>query len=317
MRHTGSAALIDEWLAEGRTVIIDGGMGTELEAQGAAMDYAAWSGLVNVHDPALVQRVHEDYVRAGADVVITNTFMSGSGPMARAGEPGLFDTANRNAVRSARSAAAAAQGRPVIIAGSVSVTVTGEPETGDAVGAQRHRRLRDGYQRQMEVLVDEGVDLIVLEMAQDAEHAEPALEAATAVPVPTWLGICVHNDWSRRTAGGHAQITDDHRAVLALAVDDTVAAVCVMHTDIGDVMPALKLVRDTWGGPVGVYPHHGAWVRPNWRFLELPAARFVELARRWREAGAGMIGGCCGTGPPHIAALRDDLAGAAPPPTTP
>lgn len=62
-------------------VVIDGGMGSELEAQGATMDHEAWSGLVNLVDPGLVRRVHEDYVRAGADVLITNTFMSGTGPL--------------------------------------------------------------------------------------------------------------------------------------------------------------------------------------------------------------------------------------------
>src|SRR5690349_20661546 len=91
----------------GRMLVIDGGMGTELEAHGAAMDHEAWSGMANLSDPALVQRVHEAYVNAGADVLITNTFMSGIGPLGRAGERDRFAQANRNAVRAARAAAGA------------------------------------------------------------------------------------------------------------------------------------------------------------------------------------------------------------------
>jgi methionine synthase I (cobalamin-dependent) len=231
---------------DGRLVVIDGGMGSELEAQGATMDHHAWSGLVNLTDPALVRRVHEDYVAAGADVLITNTFMSGTGPMERAGAGERFELANRTAVRVAREAAVTAE-RPIAIAGSVAVDRLGAPETasgGAAPDGDQYRRLRDGYARQIEVLAAEGVDLIALEMVDHPRYAEPAVEAA------------------------------------------------------------LGLVGESWDGPLGAYPHHGVWLRPSWQFLDLPAERLVELARRWRTGGVGMIGGCCGIGPRHIAALR-------------
>jgi homocysteine S-methyltransferase len=78
-----------------------------------------------------------------------------------------------------------------------------------------------------------------------------------------------------------------------------------MHTDVEDVDDVLALVHETWEGPVGVYPHHGVWVRPNWRFAPLPGERFAELASGWRDAGVDMIGGCCGIGPAQIAALAE------------
>jgi S-methylmethionine-dependent homocysteine/selenocysteine methylase len=279
-------------------------MGSELEAQGAAMDHWAWSGLVNLEDPGLVRRVHEDYVRAGADVLITNTFMSGIGPLERAGQPERFDEANRKAVRAAQDAVAAAADRSIVIAGSVSVTEVGAPETGDAAGPERHRRLADGYRRQVELLADAGVDLIALEMADDPRLTEPAVEAAIDVGLPIWLGLCVHAHPPDREAGMTAKVTDDHRQVVRLAEGPAFDAVCVMHTDVDDVAQALALVGESWDGPVGAYPHHGVWIRPNWRFLDLPTVRFAELAEGWRAAGVGMIGGCCGIGPAHIAALR-------------
>jgi homocysteine S-methyltransferase len=286
----------------GRLVVIDGGMGSELEAQGATMDHEAWSGLVNLHDPGLVRRVHEEYVRAGADVLITNTFMSGTGPMERAGFGERFGEANRNAVEAARDAAAGFD-RPILVAGSVSVTELGAPEVGGAGGAQEHRRLRDGYLRQVELLAGEQVDLIALEMVDHPRYAEPAVEAALDSGLPLWLGLCVHAD---EHDGRAAAITDQHRQVARLAEDpERFDAVCVMHTDITDVDEVVALVRESWRGPVGAYPHHGVWVRPNWRFAPLEPERFAELARGWRDTGVGMIGGCCGIGPAQIAALSE------------
>ena len=267
------------------------------------MDDDAWSGLVNLDDPGLVRRVHEDYLRAGADVLITNTFMSGIGPMERAGHGELFTQANRNAVVAARDAAAGAD-RPILIAGSVSATALGAPNTGEAIAAEGRRRLRDGYLRQVELLAAEGVDLIALEMVDHPRYAEPAVEAALSCGLPLWLGLSVHADELDRGEGRPAPaITDEHRQVVRLADPERFDAVCVMHTNIEDVDGVLALVGDSWDGPVGVYPHHGVWVRPSWHFEPLPGERFAELARGWRDAGAGMIGGCCGIGPAQIAAL--------------
>jgi S-methylmethionine-dependent homocysteine/selenocysteine methylase len=291
---------------DGRLVVIDGGMGSELEAQGATMDHEAWSGLVNLTDPALVRRVHEDYVAAGADVLITNTFMSGTGPMERAGAGEHFASANRNAVRAAREASLAAE-RPIVIAGSVSATELGAPEIasgGATAGGDEHRRLREGYARQIEVLAQEGVDLIALEMVDHPRYAEPAVEAALDSGLPLWLGLSMHADELAPGERPAPQITPELRQVARLARTDAFDAVCVMHTDVYDVEAVLGLVADGWDGPVGVYPHHGVWLRPNWQFRDLPAQSLVELAREWRDGGVGMIGGCCGIGPGHIAAVR-------------
>ncbi|HYZ82700.1 MAG TPA: homocysteine S-methyltransferase family protein [Solirubrobacteraceae bacterium] len=283
----------------GQLVVIDGGMGSELEAQGARMDHDAWSGLVNVEDPGLVRRVHEDYVRAGADVLITNTFMSGIGPLERAGRAEVFAQANRNAVGAAQDAARAAD-RPIAVAGSVSVTALGAPEVSPG---DEQRRLREGYLRQIELLAGEGVDLIALEMVDHPRYAEPAVEAARSSGLPLWLGLCVHADTGDGATPPRAVISDEHRHALSLAGGAPFDAVCVMHTELRDVDDALAAVRESWAGPVGVYPHHGVWVRPHWRFAPLPADHFAGLARGWRDAGVEMIGGCCGIGPAHIAAL--------------
>ena len=107
-------------LATERVVIVDGGMGSELEARGARMDHEAWCGLANLEDPGLVREIHEDYIRAGADVVIANTFPTNRTALAAAGYGDRVEEANRAAVTAALEARERA-GRPVAVAGSMSL----------------------------------------------------------------------------------------------------------------------------------------------------------------------------------------------------
>jgi S-methylmethionine-dependent homocysteine/selenocysteine methylase len=282
---------------DGAIVVIDGAMGTELEARGVPMDENAWCGLANLDHPELVQAIHEDHIRAGADVIITNTYMSGEGPMARAGQAGRFEEGMRSAVRLARAAAAGA-GRPVAIAGSVSTTSWATPS------AEDHDGLRAAYARQTELLAEAGVDLIVLEMVVDTRLGAAALAAARATGLPMWLGLSACTPG--RTAGDAESLPeiDEAREVARALIADDLDAVCVMHTDIDDITPALDMLAPLWKGPVGVYPHRGRWLKPTWGFEDVDPGYLVGVAGEWVQRGASMVGGCCGLGTRHVAALR-------------
>src|SRR3954466_41204 len=120
-----------ERLRDGGVVVIDGGMGTELEARGAPMDHGAgrapmaqegWCGLANLDAPELVRAIHEDHLRAGADVIIANTFPCNRLAMEQAGFGDRVGDMNRAAVHAAIEARdRAAGGREVAIAGSMSL----------------------------------------------------------------------------------------------------------------------------------------------------------------------------------------------------
>jgi S-methylmethionine-dependent homocysteine/selenocysteine methylase len=279
-------------------LVIDGAMGTELEARGMPMDGDAWCALANLEQPALVRAIHEDHIRAGADVIITNTYMSGPGPMARAGVADRFTEGIDNAVSAARQAIEAAADHPVAVAGSVATTPWGAPEARDEAG------LRDGYARQMDRLATDGVDLIALEMVVDERHGRPALEAALATGLPVWLGLSTCTPG--RTDGDYEALPeiDEARDVARALLTPELAAVTVMHTDIDDVSPALEMLAPLWDGVVGVYPHHGRWLKPHWHFEDVDPAHLVDLAGAWVAAGATMLGGCCGLRTRHVAALR-------------
>ena len=278
--------------AAGAVTILDGAIGTELERRGVPMDAAAWCGLANLTALDQVRAVHDENIAAGADVITTNTFMSGPGPMERAGAGDRFAEGIRNAARVAKEAADTA-GRPVAIAGSVSCETWAEPRAG--------KRLRDDYAMQIDLLAECGVDLIALEMVTDEQHGAPALDAALATRLPVWIGFSM-----RRAENAHETLPtiDEIRGVAEHLIVPELDAVTVMHTDVVDAADGLSTMRTLWEGPLGVYPHHGIWSEPNWTYLELEPDELVAYAQDWLDLGVGLLGGCCGLTPGHIAALR-------------
>src|SRR5207248_6159227 len=99
-------------LAEGELVIIGGGMGSQLQAEGVPMDGVAWGARANLDQPGAVQRVHEEFIRAGAEVIIANTFAASRAGLGPAGLGDRVAEANRNAMRAARQAREAVPSRP-------------------------------------------------------------------------------------------------------------------------------------------------------------------------------------------------------------
>lgn len=294
-------------LTRGGVAVIDGAMGTELEARGAAMDDAAWCGLANLREPELVRAVHEDHIRAGADVVITNTFMSGLGPMRRAGAgDDEFELGIRNAVAAAREAVARAASWPVAIAGSIGATQWGQPPVDPALDASEPAQLQAGYLRQARLLADLGVDLLALEMVTDTERGRAAVDAALQTGLPVWLGLSMRAP--DRDAGEYDTLPDIEpggRTVADACIRDGLAAVTVMHTEIDDVDGALAMLRPRWKGTLGVYPHHGRWSKPHWVFEDVPVDQLCRRAEEWLAQGVRLLGGCCGLRARHVAALRE------------
>jgi methionine synthase I (cobalamin-dependent) len=82
----------------------------------------------------------------------------------------------------------------------------------------------------------------------------------------------------------------------------------IMHTPIADVDEALSIVKQYWDGAIGIYPESGYFTMPNWQFVDvIEPDDLAELAQTWIGKGVRMVGGCCGLGPEHIAALRQAL----------
>ena len=312
----GVAEVISGRLAEGELVIIDGGMGSQLQAEGVPMDEVAWSARANLERPDVVQRVHEAYIRAGAEVIIANTFAASRAALEPAGLGSRVAEANRNAVRAALRAREAAAARPVAVAGSMSsfCPIAMEPVPPDAPPARpasedpRFPGLAD-FREQAALLAEAGADLIALEMIDGQGYGRAALRAAAETGLPIWLGISP----ARRDDGTLGTLPelgdgDSLEDLLRALVDPALAAVTVMHADPGVTLDAIDIIRGHYAGPIGAYAETGGWQAPNWIFDGLTPDEYLQHAIAWADRGAQLIGGCCGTGPGHIQALADGLS---------
>ena len=301
-------------LAAGEVVIVDGGMGSQLQAEGVPMDELAWSARANLAQPAAVQRVHEEYIRAGAEVIIANTFAANRPSLEPAGLGGQVAEVNRAAMQAARDARAAAASRPVAVAGSMSSfcpAVMAAVPPSEAAGAAGFPGLAD-YREQAQVLAGAGADLIALEMIGAPGYGSAAVQAATETGLPVWLGLSPARlpDGSLGTLPdlGDGDTLEDLLSALAAP---GLAAITVMHARPELTLDAIEIIRRHYAGPIGVYAETGQWTPPNWVFSGLSPEEYLAQAVTWASHGAQLIGGCCGTGPGHIALLAARLGSAA------
>ncbi len=294
---------IDRRVAAGGVVLIDGAMGTELQRRGVRMDQHAWSGVAVLEHGSIVRQIHEDYIRAGADVIITNTFASSRRALESAGHGADVARINRLAVELARQSRDRVADRPVAIAGSIS-TYFGRRDPPKSPDPPAERA---AYREQAELLAGAGCDLIALEMMTDLEQTGFALDAALAVGLPVWLGLSVR----QRESDGAVMLFDESHTLAEAATNFAgrpIAAVTVMHSRVPVTAPALEVVRRHWSGPVGVYPHAGRFKMPEWQFIDgISPDDYAREATGWVAQGAAMVGGCCGIGPQHIRRLAETL----------
>jgi S-methylmethionine-dependent homocysteine/selenocysteine methylase len=304
-------------IADGGLAIIDGGTGSQLQAEGVPMDHVAWSARANLEQPDVVQRVHEQYIRAGAEVIIANTYASSRSALVPAGLGDRVADANRSAIRAAMQAREAAATGPVAVAGSMSsfspidmyVGAEREPGYGPASDDPRFPSLAD-FREQAGLLAEGGVDLIALEMISAPGYGRAALQAATETGLPVWLGISpVRLDDGTLGTLPKLGDGDSFEDLLAALVDPGLAAVTVMHSKPEVSLEAIEIIRRHYAGPIGVYAETGDWTPPNWVFDGLSPAQYLQQAITWADHGARLIGGCCGVGPEHIRALADGLPG--------
>jgi methionine synthase I (cobalamin-dependent) len=284
-------------------IILDGGTGTLIQALGAPMHGDTWCADANLTHPEIVLQAHRQYLDAGAEVLIANTYAT---------SPLLFNDIGRDADVGRIDAAAVAlareaSGGSVPVAGSFSVMRPGIP------GSDRSRMPRQWpetearrlFAAKAAGLVEAGADIIAMEMMRDGDYSVWATQAAVATGLPVWIGIAVEEEDNGRIIGfgrPNWALDDFVGRLTALAP----AMVSVMHSAPPVTTRALDVVRRHWRGSLGAYAESGYFAMPEWQFVDIiPEGEYVDLAKQWAASfDLAMIGGCCGMGPSHIAALR-------------
>ncbi|MFO1034312.1 MAG: homocysteine S-methyltransferase family protein [Hyphomicrobiales bacterium] len=300
-----SYSFLADKLARGETIIIDGGTGTDIQRRGAPMSGDTWCADVNATHLGIVEEVHRDYVKAGADVIAANTFASSALSFNYYKRDDDVLRLDALAVKAAKAATA---GTPVAVAGSVSTMRPVYPGT-DRTNLDFNWSEADAkklFRRKIGNLKACGVDLIMMEMMRDADLSLWACQEAMASGLPVWIGIAVERreDGEISGFGRSDSLLKDFAPRLAALKPDLIS---IMHTSPEDTAAALEIVRQSWHGPLGAYPESGYFKSPDWVFTEITPQDFVAIARTWREAGVSALGGCCGIGPEHIALLAKEM----------
>jgi S-methylmethionine-dependent homocysteine/selenocysteine methylase len=289
-------------LRAGETVILDGAIGTEILRRNVT-----WADHQLAIRPEFVRGIHEDYIRAGADVISTNSFQLcqralyshfrdeahrrqiGAGDLdARADK--LLSASVRLAIE-ARDRAAV--GRPVAVAAAITTLEwCFRPDL-----APSHEQAKREYQEIIQVVKDAGTDLLLLETLNSISEARAALEVAKSLGLPCWASFVCDEHGRLFTGETMAQMV---AALEPLGVD----AILLNCAPPDDISVGLQELLPHARVPTGAYPHIGRFDPPEWMFTdEYPPTRYSEVAKGWRQMGARILGGCCGTTPDHIAAL--------------
>lgn len=283
-------------------ILADGAIGTMLYAAGASLDESF--DALNLSRPELVLGTHRAYLDAGADLLETNSFGANRFKLEAFGLADRVQEINKKAVRLAREAREIA-GRPVLVAGSIGPT----GRTLAPFGVVTPEAVRAAFREQIEALLEGGVDLLVLETIGSLDEMTEAVGAAgDACDLPIVASMTFAEDG--RTIGGSSP--EEVAARLAGLGVAAIGANCSVGPQrLLPVVEALVRHLGERGGAVPVVscmPNAGWPAHVAGRVIYPSSPEyFAGFARRAAEAGVRIIGGCCGTTPLHIAAMREAL----------
>jgi homocysteine S-methyltransferase len=295
----------------GGTVVLDGGLATQLEAQGHDLGDRLWSARLLRDDPAAVIEAHRAFFDAGADVAITSSYQATYRGLSEAGV--ASDETTRLLARSVELARAAQpDDRQTLVAGSVGpygvVWADGSEYRGD-YGRASDDDIAAEQGRRMRALLDAGADLLAIETIPSGREAAILGELlAELPPTEAWVTFCCRDD--HRLSDG-TPVVEAARLVTRTGRVTAVGVNCTPPTHVESLLRDLRAAADL---PLVAYPNWGrVWDGAGRRWHGEGVRSFPpDLLDGWQAAGASVLGGCCGIGPDGIAAIaawRDERRG--------
>ena len=282
-------------------MLADGAMGTVLYARGILINRCYDE--LNLSDPGLIQSVHQEYLQAGADILETNTFGANRFRLGRHGLAGKVAEINAAGVHLARQACEQLkqkQGGDAYVAGSVGpLGVRLEP-----LGKTGLEEARAAFVEQIRALNEAGVDLLVIETMPALNEAREALLAAgeAAPDLPVLAMVTVDDDSNCLDGSSPEQAA----ALLTEWGADAVGVNC--STGPATVLTAIEAMRSATTLPLAAMPNAGLPRAVEGRNIYLCSPEYMaSFARKAIAAGAQIVGGCCGTTPNHIRAMRSAM----------
>ena len=317
--------ILDNKLSNKEIIVLDGATGSEIARLGAEMNSSAWCGVANKTHPEIVRQVHEEYIRAGADIITANTFSTSRHCLAGADLADESIAITTKAVQIAREAVEnVGANRPIAIAGSMSNMVAWIPGTvsPDPRFLPTPEEELDNYRELAQTLANSGVDILLMEMMRDIDRSTRAVKAAVETGLPVWIGTSCTllpngsvSAWNSLMEEPESRLSSDHvssvkntsyNSLLESMISFQPQVMGVMHSTVETTNIGLNTLHDHWQGPVMAYPETSSEVRRGIRH-EIEPAVFAKHCRDWVESGVQIIGGCCGTTIEHIRALVYEL----------
>ena len=290
-----------ERLFQGGTTLCDGAMGTMLYACGVFIDRCYDE--LNVTQPEMVRSVHQQYLQAGAEVIETNTFGANRFRLQRFGLREKVKEFNLAGAALARQCVDAIQEKrqmPAFVAGAVGPL---GPRL-ELLGERGPEEARAAYAEQIQALAEGGVDLLLLETMMSMDEAEQALLAArqAAPRLKVAVLFTVGEDVNCLDGTSVAAAVERMEALGADAVG------CNCSTGPAVVLGAVERIRAVTKLPIIAMPNAGTPRSVQGRNIYLTSPEYMgSFARKFVRAGASWVGGCCGTTPEHIRAMRSAL----------
>ena len=300
-------------LQTGDVIVMDGATGSELQQRGVNISKGStkeklgvWSAAANLDAPDIVQAIHEDYLKAGAEIIISNNFYTSRRMMEVIGKQDQWEEYTR------RGGELAVQARDAI---NPNAYVAG------GIAPPEHKSdLYEQFSEQSRVLAAAGVDFMLAEyMAADSVMVDPISDCVTAVDACAESGLPVVLGISMVTKQGTMYDGSSFDTLISALKGHPVAAICLMCSYPEEVTGSLPKLRDAYSGPIGAYAHldydenpkFGISPDEQWFTVgqegDYPPERYAEVAAGWMEMGAQIIGGCCATTPDHIRAVHAAL----------
>ena len=284
-----------------RPVLADGAMGTVLYARGVSINRCYDE--LNLSDPGLIESIHEEYLQAGAEIIETNTFGANRFRLARHGLAGKTAEINAAGVRLARQAVEhlkEKQASHAWVAGTVGpLGVRLEP-----LGKTGLDEARAAFAEQIQVLTRAGVDLLIVETMPALNEAREALAAAreAAPELPVLVMVTVDEE-------GNCLDGSSPEQAAALLTEWGAGAIGVnCSTGPTTVLTAAEAMRTATALPLAAMPNAGIPRAVEGRNIYLISPEYMaSFARKAIAAGVQIVGGCCGTTPNHIRAMRSAM----------
>ena len=307
-------------------LLMDGGTGSELQRRGVEVllgsrgdKLGPWSATANLDAADVVQQVHQDYLRVGADIIISNNFRT---TRTRLAPVGLGDRWQEYARAGGQLAVRArnAINPEAYVAGGMAAPGFGmlHDRPGTDVEIMGETEYRREFAEHSRVLAETGVDVMLPEFVNFIADCVAAVDACAEAGRPVWLGVpSVTTDGITR----NGETMEDLAKALR---GHPIKAVLLMCSRPEGVSATLPRLRQAFDGAIGAYPNVGynpmapvggrVHLGPDIISAQATSpSQLAEFAQEWIEMGARIVGGCCATGPEHIMAMNEVVRRARPP----